>query len=103
MLLYINLKCVTNYKYNFFFFYRFLVLKIDYIYKNLKESSNTRAKYRKNSLSDLMPMIIKTVHKRWFSNRSLKYLKQYITRQKNSFEMNVIKVYLLFFFKLLIN
>ncbi|CAI6353935.1 unnamed protein product [Macrosiphum euphorbiae] len=73
---------------------KLLVLKIDYIYKNLKESCNTRAKYRKKNLSDLMPMIIKTVHKRWFSNRSLIYLKQYITRQKNSFEMNVIKNYL---------
>lgn len=62
------------------------------MYKNLKESSNTRAKYRKKNLSDLMPMILKTVHKRWFSNRNLKYLKQYITRRKNSFEMNAIKV-----------
>lgn len=73
---------------------KLLVLKIDYIYKNLKESCNTRAKYRKKNLSDLMPMILKTVHRRWFSNRNLKYLKQFITRQKNSFKMNVTKNYL---------
>ncbi|CAI6356623.1 unnamed protein product [Macrosiphum euphorbiae] len=73
---------------------KFLVLKIDYIYKNLKEGCNTRAKYKKNNLSDLMPIILKTVHKRWFLNRSLIYLKQHITRQKNSFEMNIIKNYL---------
>ncbi|CAI6371506.1 unnamed protein product [Macrosiphum euphorbiae] len=73
---------------------KLLVLKIDYIYKNLTEHRNTRAKYRKKNLSDLMPMIIKTVHKRWFSHRSLTYLKQLITRRNNSFDMNVIKNYL---------
>jgi len=64
----------------------------------LKESCHTRAKNKKKNLSDLMPIILKTVHKRWFSNRNLKYLKQFITRQKNSFEMNVIKVCLLIYF-----
>ncbi|XP_015373341.1 PREDICTED: MATH and LRR domain-containing protein PFE0570w-like isoform X2 [Diuraphis noxia] len=73
---------------------KLLVLKIDYIYKNLKESTNTRAKYKNKNLSDLMPMILKTVHKRWFSNRTLRYLKQFVTKQKNSFEMNVMKNYL---------
>ncbi|XP_025191042.1 GON-4-like protein [Melanaphis sacchari] len=74
---------------------KLLVLKIDYIYKKLKESANTRAKYKKKSLSDLMPMILKTVHRRWFSNRAMKHIKQLITRQKNSFEMNVVKNYLM--------
>lgn len=73
---------------------KFLVLKIDYIYKNLKESSKTRAKYKKKNLSDLLPMILKIVHKRWFSKRNLSNLRQFVTRQKNSFEMNVTKKYL---------
>lgn len=73
-----------------------MVLKIDYIYKKLKESANTRAKYKKHNLSDLLPMILKTVHRRWFSNRTIRYLRQLITRRKNSFEMNVIKVCLMF-------
>ncbi|XP_060847598.1 uncharacterized protein LOC132927152 [Rhopalosiphum padi] len=74
---------------------KLLVLKIDYIYKKLKESANTRAKYKKHNLSDLLPMILKTVHRRWFSNRTIRYLRQLITRRKNSFEMNVIKNYLI--------
>ncbi|KAF0747309.1 GON-4-like protein [Aphis craccivora] len=73
---------------------KLLVLKINYIYKKLKESANTQAKYRKNSLSDLFPMILKTVHRRWFSNRTIRYLRQFITRQKNSFKMNAMKKYL---------
>lgn len=94
------LKFNSYYKYYltfFFYFFRLLVLKIDYIYKKLKESANTRAKYRKKSLSDLLPMVLKTVHRRWFSNRTIRYLRQFITRQKNSYEMNVMKVCLLYF------
>lgn len=72
------------------------------MYKNLKESSVTRNKYKKHTLSDLMPIILKSVHREWFSHRSLLSLKHHVTRRKNSFHSNVLKVCLLFVNKIIL-
>lgn len=84
------------------FLFRFLILKINYVYINLKESPVTRYKYRKRTLSDLMPIILKSVHKRWFSHRTLASLKHHVTRRTNSFQPNVLKVCLLFVNKIIL-
>lgn len=73
-------------------FFRLLVFKMNYVYKKLKESSSTRVQYKNKNLSDLMPLIIKTVHRRWFSHRRLADLKHYITRRMNSLETSFIRV-----------
>lgn len=75
-----------------FLFFRVLVGKIDYLFKKLKEDLNTRARYKKNDLSDLLPMILKTVQKRWFSHRRLTDLKNFVTRRKNAIKSSVMKV-----------
>lgn len=56
----------------------------------------TRMKYKKHTLSDLMPIILKSVHRRWFSHRTLLSLKHHVTRRTNAFHSNVLKVCLLF-------
>lgn len=78
-----------------FFFFRFFILKVDCIFKKLKESPSTRAKYRKMNLSDMMPVILSIVHKRWFSHKKLSDLKSILTRRKKAYEKNIIKVCLL--------
>lgn len=79
----------------FFYVFRFLVFKIDSVYKTLKESPNSRCKNRKKNLIDLYPLIIKTVHRRWFSHRRLPDLKTLVTKRKREIATNVIKVCLL--------
>lgn len=69
--------------------------KIDYLFKKLKESRGTRARYRKNDIYDLLPMILKTVQKRWFSHRRLTDLKNFVTRRKNAIVSSVLKVCIL--------
>ncbi|XP_050444366.1 GON-4-like protein [Adelges cooleyi] len=72
---------------------KLLLLKINYVYKSLKEKQQTRAKYRKKDLADMMPMVLKTVHKRWFSHRRLTDLKIFITRHKNTLIPNNVNSY----------
>ncbi|XP_050528258.1 GON-4-like protein isoform X3 [Daktulosphaira vitifoliae] len=72
----------------------FLLMKIDYMYKQLKEDVRYRAKFRHKELQDMLPLILKTVQKRWFSHRRLTDLKIHITRYKNTLTENRINVYL---------
>lgn len=67
-------------------------MKIAYAYEKLKETTRAN-KYRNSTVSDVMPIIITTVHRRWFSHRRLTDLKNLITRRTNTSEINLIKVY----------
>lgn len=69
-----------------------MVLKIHDEYTKLKESPNTRAMYKKQNLSDMMPVLLRTVRKRWIPHRKLSDLKQLVTARKNALKMNVLKV-----------
>lgn len=62
------------------------------MFKILKESPKTRAKYKKMNLFDMMPVILPIIHKRWFSHRTLPHIKSFISRRKNAYEDNIIKV-----------
>ncbi|VVC37508.1 Hypothetical protein CINCED_3A013548 [Cinara cedri] len=74
---------------------RVLIMKIDCIYRKLKFSKETRTKYRKKNLLDMLPVILKVVHKRWFSFRKLTDIKKFVSSCKNRYSMNLIKNYLL--------
>lgn len=78
--------------------FSFLLIKIDYVYKKLKEDVSTRVKYRNKELSEMMPTILETVRKRWFSHRSLTSLKCFITRKKKDYGMNSTKVCTLMYY-----
>lgn len=65
------------------------------MYKNLKLGVNNRSKNKNKNLSDLYPMVMKTVHRRWFSHRKLQQLKFLVSKRKNEFTTNVIKVCLM--------
>lgn len=92
---YLQLFCLVNSKHigciNYFFF-RLLILLIDHMFKRLKESPGTRTKYKKMNLSDMMPIVLPIVHKRWFSHRKLPHLKSFLTRRRTAFEENITKV-----------
>lgn len=68
------------------------MLKLHYEFRKIKENLNTRATYRNKSLSDVMPILLKTVQRRWFSHRRISDLKKLITIRKNMLQMNIIKV-----------
>lgn len=67
-------------------------MKIDYAYNQLKERSCTRAKYRNQTLSDMLPVILETVTRRWFRHRRVSDLKRYLCKRKNDCEENITKV-----------
>lgn len=69
------------------------------MFKELKEKPKTRPKYKKMNLSDMMPVILPILRKRWFSHRSLNQLKLFISRRKNAYEDNLIKVHEFKFFE----
>jgi len=73
-------------------FFRFLLLKIHYEYTKLKESHKTRTKYKKKNVTDLLPLLLNTIQRRWFSHRRLTDLKKYMSLRQNTLKMNILKV-----------
>lgn len=69
-----------------------MILKIDYVYNSLKFNNSTRAKYKKQNIIDMLPVILKTVHKRWFSFRKLSDIKSFVVRRRNKVSMSLMKV-----------
>lgn len=68
------------------------------MYTKLKESSSTKAKNKNKNLSDLLPLVLESVQKRWFKHRKLTDLKKFITLREHSVKTTILKVCLLLYY-----